>query len=876
LAIEKSGIMERVDEFPFGFEIISTDGEYVTARFKVNGSETKLENLPGISDYDFYTNAETVNELSSASERHTIRMEADREYTFEYSYGENGGKVYYNGIIKALSFEVNGEPYATVKIYDTVRNVLTSEYIDVLNGEKNVASITNPRGSGIVNESETNNSTSAANRTYDDYDNYGQISTLVDVDYWVVSFTSAGSANFWLSNSSSYGNLSMTVYDGNGNYISSTAINGSSSGLITYNVSAYVNYYIAVTLTSGNVPLSYWLRAKNTPSTPATNPDAYEPNNGIGAAIQIYPGTPISANIHNSSDVDYYKVILSGTVNMSVGLGSIPAGCDYDLYVYTPSVVVAGASTNSGIAAESVSLTGITGTYYIAVIPQNSSYSGSNYYLNVTTTAVTPPAPAGDSYEPNNSINLAKEISTGTAVSANIHEAGDVDHYKFNVTVLSNISITLTNIPSGCDYDIELRSPSSSLLGSSTNYAMTSESIGYPNAAAGWYYVAVIPKSNCYSADNYSLTVSLTAVPLGDVHEPNNTIATATDISQGVPMSGTIHIPNDVDYYKITLTSNSSLTVTLNNSLCQANNDLKLCLDDGTVIASSVNSGTANDSITIPLIASGTYYVKVYPATLTDVSVGSYSLTYQATTVDTDGPVYNFVVRDSVTGELISGSARLELCYPGWEDVFTFTGGFVARVVDSGQNMGYNVRKQGYMTKVSAIEYRNNQNKPEEVDLEPVPTKYLNTGFTAPLSDNPGYVSSHFGNRGYYYGSTPELDFHQGTDYGRIAGTSILSVCTITNGEEESFGNHYSMGNYVKIADGSGYTITYMHMQSPYVKLQEGEQLDQGEEIGKVGGVSGSQGAGHSTGAHLHIDIYDEYLEQYVDPEIIFGLCSAH
>lgn len=52
--------------------------------------------------------------------------------------------------------------------------------------------------SGTKTESESNNSFGTATVTYDDYDNTGYLSTLSDVDYWCVTFSQDGYANYWL------------------------------------------------------------------------------------------------------------------------------------------------------------------------------------------------------------------------------------------------------------------------------------------------------------------------------------------------------------------------------------------------------------------------------------------------------------------------------------------------------------------------------------------------------------------------------------------------------------------------------------------------------------------------------------------------------
>lgn len=69
---------------------------------------------------------------------------------------------------------------------------------------------------GTKYEVESNNTYATADRTYDDYDNYGTMTTEDDVDWWKISFSSSGMANFWLGNIPSGCNFDMHVYKSDG------------------------------------------------------------------------------------------------------------------------------------------------------------------------------------------------------------------------------------------------------------------------------------------------------------------------------------------------------------------------------------------------------------------------------------------------------------------------------------------------------------------------------------------------------------------------------------------------------------------------------------------------------------------------------------
>lgn len=65
-------------------------------------------------------------------------------------------------------------------------------------------------------EVEGNNTVGTANRTYNDYNNYGAISSVSDVDWWKVSFTQTGTGNFWLGNIPTGCKYWLYVYESDG------------------------------------------------------------------------------------------------------------------------------------------------------------------------------------------------------------------------------------------------------------------------------------------------------------------------------------------------------------------------------------------------------------------------------------------------------------------------------------------------------------------------------------------------------------------------------------------------------------------------------------------------------------------------------------
>lgn len=112
-------------------------------------------------------------------------------------------------------------------------------------------------------------------------------------------------------------------------------------------------------------------------------------------------------------------------------------------------------------------------------------------------------------------------------------------------------------------------------------------------------------------------------------------------------------------------------------------------------------------------------------------------------------------------------------------------------------------------------------------------------------------VTSDFGSR-----SSPTegaSSNHQGMDIGAAYGSDIIAAApgTVTISTYS-----YSAGNYIMINHGGGVSTVYMHCSQ--LLVTEGQQVTQGQVIGKVGST------GYSTGPHLHFGV--RVNGSYVNP----------
>ena len=119
----------------------------------------------------------------------------------------------------------------------------------------------------------------------------------------------------------------------------------------------------------------------------------------------------------------------------------------------------------------------------------------------------------GDSYETNNGPTVATKGRYNKLTYASIHEANDVDWYQIEVVDTSKpISVFLTNIPSGCDYDMYLLQYDSKLGVTNAFYNIqsgtASETLYGVVDEIGTYYVVVQANQslqNNFSSSNYTL-----------------------------------------------------------------------------------------------------------------------------------------------------------------------------------------------------------------------------------------------------------------------------------------------------------------------------------------------------------------------------------
>ncbi len=130
----------------------------------------------------------------------------------------------------------------------------------------------------------------------------------------------------------------------------------------------------------------------------------------------------------------------------------------------------------------------------------------------------------------------------------------------------------------------------------------------------------------------------------------------------------------------------------------------------------------------------------------------------------------------------------------------------------------------------------------EEPDAEKPATS--SKGMIFPIKTKGAYISSPYGMRTHPI--TGEYKMHSGVDI-TAGGINNEPIYAAQSGEVIFAGTKGGYGNYIIVDHGKGITTCYAHCNS--IGVSVGQQVKQGQVIGKVGST------GASTGPHLHFEV---------------------
>jgi len=125
-------------------------------------------------------------------------------------------------------------------------------------------------------------------------------------------------------------------------------------------------------------------------------------------------------------------------------------------------------------------------------------------------------------------------------------------------------------------------------------------------------------------------------------------------------------------------------------------------------------------------------------------------------------------------------------------------------------------------------------------------------------------ITTHFGEIDNFHPAP-----HSGIDYACPVGTPAQSI---SDGVISKISNDPMLGENIRVSSSGSREWVYGHLSR--VNVTYGQHVSTGDELGLTGGIPGTPGAGHSTGAHLHITLL--YNGNPVDPTAMLSTFSAN
>jgi hypothetical protein len=207
------------------------------------------------------------------------------------------------------------------------------------------------------------------------------ITTSTDQDWFKI--TLAATSNMSVKLTGLAGDYDLVLYNSAGTQIGLSENGSTTSETINTTNYAAGTYYVKVFGYNGaNSATCYTLNIGATGSA-VTCPGASDvsTNGTMSGAAQIAFNSDIKGTISSTTDLDYYKFVITTGGSITVTLGTLPG--DYDLKLFNSAGTQLAISQNGGTTGETISYTASAGTYYAEVYGYNGANSTTCYTLKV-------------------------------------------------------------------------------------------------------------------------------------------------------------------------------------------------------------------------------------------------------------------------------------------------------------------------------------------------------------------------------------------------------------------------------------------------------------------------------------------------------------
>ena len=370
-----------------------------------------------------------------------------------------------------------------------------------------------------------------------------------------------------------------------------------------------------------------------------------ERNNSFAEANYLLLNTTYAGSLFEKTDIDIYTFTLEQSSAVRAVLSAEAGSGRAVRYRMALAGKADAQALTSGELAGSVREAATESVYlapgeYMVQVEKGDSWTGGEYFLRVEAEAA-----ANSEIEGNDTPETATPISVNEEYAGTIAKSGDVDHFTF---ALANDAVVQLRFSfdavesSSKTYVLTLQQDGKDLVSYNVGGKETQKVFTPYMLRAGSYTVKV--ENPRFVAQGYRLTV--VAQSMDNVEqEPNDALAQANALTNGVPVAGLLFSDADVDTYKLALDAESIVTMDIRfEKLPASGNVYTLTLEQ---------NGRRQGSWTVPAEAG-------YKTISMQIPAGEYNLTVKSggawsSTVYTLSAAVS-AVRDVAVGETVTGT----------------------------------------------------------------------------------------------------------------------------------------------------------------------------------------------------------------------------
>jgi hypothetical protein len=489
----------------------------------------------------------------------------------------------------------------------------------------------------------------------------GNFETNYDNDWFKVTLTAGTTYLFTLTGApdgggtlAGYSGLSLYMMGAQGYSVGYSYNNGTTAPVIQYTPQSSGTYFVAAGASYGQTG-TYTIKS----TFPAADDYAGDATTTGTLAAEV----TATGAFQRTDDIDWFRFhadagqITTFTADNSAGM-VVPQ----TFYVYDS----AGRSV-SYLQAQSAFIAGLGGDYFVGV---NASGQIGNYAATMHVVS--------DDYSSDNT--RAGTLYAGGQATGTLDYRDDTDRFYLSVQAGQFYTVALSTTTAGThQLGLSITDGAGGYVATTGSYTGGTLTTRILATGTGTLSLTVNDYSSTSAGTAYTLTASS-----GEADDFGGTMASATALDFGVPVSGKVQSPDDIDMFKVSLSAGVTYRVDLTIDNGPSNYGFRMTDSGGTSISQS--SFNTDKFFTYTPTKSGDFYLS---------QAGNYATTAagQAYTVAVSTPVDDFSANTATTGRLAVGSsAKGELEAGGgdadWYAVTLNAGGYYWFSVDGAQEGG--------------------------------------------------------------------------------------------------------------------------------------------------------------------------------------------